>query len=136
MSENQTLTDSDRPNRTITQKLDSSVKSGESSVSKHEAEIDPEIANKFYALASQWESEVEGMSPTSLFKHPAYQEIISMGTQIVPLLLQELKHNPLYWLSALNAITGANPILDCERGRVKQMAEAWLKWGKEQGYTI
>ena len=47
------------------------------------------------------------MPPTSLFNHPAYQEIIRMGTQIVPLLLQELKHNPLYWLPALNAITGS-----------------------------
>jgi hypothetical protein len=69
--------------------------------------IAPEIAHKFYALASQWESEVEGMPSTSLFKHPAYQEIIRMGTQIVPLLLQELKHNTLYWLPALNAITGS-----------------------------
>jgi hypothetical protein len=67
------------------------------------------------------------MSSTSLFKHPAYQDILSIGTKIVPLLLQCLKHNPLYWLLALHAIPGANPISDCERGRVKQMAEAWLK---------
>jgi hypothetical protein len=69
-------------------------------------------------------------------QHPAYQEIISMGTQIVPLLLSELKINPLYWLSALNAITGENPIKPEQRGKVKQMASAWIDWGRNQGYAI
>ncbi|WP_445248967.1 hypothetical protein [Microcoleus sp. OTE_8_concoct_300] len=69
-------------------------------------------------------------------QHPAYQEIISMGTHIVPLLLSELKRNPLYWLSALSAITGENPIKPEQRGRVKQMASAWIDWGRNQGYAI
>lgn len=100
-------------------------------------ELDPEITNKFYTLASQWQSEVEGISSTTqMSQHPAYQEIISMGTKIVPLLLSELKQNPLYWLSALSEITGTNPIKPEQRGRVKQMAEAWLEWGKNQGYAI
>jgi hypothetical protein len=101
------------------------------------SEIDSEITNKFYKLASQWQSEVEGISSTAqMSQHPAYQEIISMGTKIVPLLLSELKQNPLYWLSALSEITGTNPIKPEQRGRVKQMAEAWLEWGKNQGYAI
>ncbi|MCP2728333.1 hypothetical protein [Limnofasciculus baicalensis] len=100
-------------------------------------ELDPEITNKFYTLASQWQSEVEGISSTAqMSQHPAYQEIISMGTKIVPLLLSELKQNPLYWLSALREITGSNPIKPEQRGRVKQMADAWLEWGKNQGYAI
>ncbi|BAZ13233.1 hypothetical protein NIES4071_50720 [Calothrix sp. NIES-4071] len=96
-----------------------------------------EVAKKFYTLASQWESEVEGMSSTTqMSQHPAYQEIISMGNKIVPLLLKELKNNPLYWLSALSQITGENPIKPEQRGKIKQMAEAWLEWGKNQGYVI
>ncbi|MEG3843559.1 hypothetical protein [Microcoleus sp. herbarium14] len=101
------------------------------------AEISPEIVDKFYALASDWEKEVAGLSSTAqMSQHPAYQEIISMGTQIVPLLLSELKENPLYWLSALSAITGKNPIKPEQRGRVKQMASAWIDWGRNQGYAI
>ncbi len=101
------------------------------------SELDAEITNKFYTLASQWQSEVEGISSTTqISQHPTYQEIISMGTKIVPLLLSELKQNPLYWLSALSEITGANPIKPEQRGRVKQMADAWLEWGKNQGYAI
>ncbi|MBD2481237.1 hypothetical protein H6G57_04300 [Planktothrix sp. FACHB-1365] len=96
-----------------------------------------EVVEKFYALASNWEKEVSGLSSTAqMSEHPAYQEIINMGTKIVPLLLLELKNNPLYWLSALSAITGENPIKPEQRGRVKQMASAWIEWGKNQGYAI
>lgn len=98
--------------------------------------IDSEIADKFYTLASQWESEVEGMSSSYMFQHHAYQEIVSMGNKVIPLLLSELKQNPLYWLSALNVITGVNPIPPSQRGKVKQMAQAWLEWGRNQGYMV
>ncbi|HEY9596775.1 MAG TPA: hypothetical protein V6D33_03815, partial [Cyanophyceae cyanobacterium] len=104
---------------------------------KSNGELDSELADKFYTLASQWQSEVEGMSSTAQSsQHPAYREIISMGTQVVPLLLQELKRNPLYWLFALSEITGENPVKPEQRGRVKQMAEAWIEWGKNQGYAV
>lgn len=104
---------------------------------KKNAEIPPEIVNKFHALASDWEKEVVGLSSTTqMSEHPAYQEIIKMGTKIVPLLLSELKNNPLYWLSALSAITGENPIKPEQRGRIKQMASAWIEWGINQGYAI
>jgi hypothetical protein len=66
---------------------------------KPNGEINSELAEKFYSLASQWQSDVEGMSSTTqMSQHPAYREIISMGTKIVPLLLRELKQNPLYCL--------------------------------------
>ncbi len=101
------------------------------------SEVPLEILNKFYILAKRWESEVEGYSSTAQTSdHPAYQEIISMGTQVVPLLLKELKNNPIFWLSALNEITGINPIKPEQRGKIKQMAEAWLEWGRNQGYVI
>ncbi len=100
-------------------------------------ELNPVVVDKFYALAEQWESEVAGMSSTAqMSQHPAYQEIINMGNKIVPILLSELKKNPLYWLAALTAITGENPVKSEQRGRVKQMASAWIEWGKDRGYTI
>lgn len=105
-------------------------------IQRQNAAVESEIADKFYTLASQWESEVEGMSSSSMFQHPAYQEIVSMGNKVIPLLLSELKQNPLYWLSALNVITGVNPIQPSQRGKVKQMAQAWLEWGRNQGYMV
>lgn len=101
------------------------------------AEIAIEVIDKFHTLATEWQSEVAGMSSTAqMSQHPAYQEIINMGSQVVPLLLSELQKNPLYWLAALNTITGENPIKPEQRGRVKQMASAWIEWGKERGYAI
>ncbi len=117
-------------------KQEASLQSTTKNDLKPNGEINSELAEKFYSLASQWQSDVEGMSSTAqMSQHPAYQEIISMGTKVVPLLLRELKQNPLYWLLALSEITGENPIKPEQRGRVKQMAEAWIEWGKNQGYT-
>lgn len=106
-------------------------------VLKENAEISIEVVDKFYALATQWQNEVAGMSSTTqMSQHPAYREIINMGTQIVPILLSELNKNPLYWLAALSEITGENPIKPEQKGRVKQMASAWIEWGKDRGYAI
>ena len=100
------------------------------------AEISSEVIDKFYTLATEWQSELAGRSSTAqMSQHPAYQEIINMGSKVVPLLLSELQKNPLYWLAALNAITGENPIKPEQRGRVKQMASAWIEWGKDRGYA-
>lgn len=118
-------------------KQEASLQSTRNNELKLNGEINSELAEKFYSLASQWQNDVEGMSSTAqMSQHPAYQEIISMGTKVVPLLLRELKHNPIYWLLALSEITGENPIKPEQRGRVKQMAEAWIEWGKNQGYAI
>ena len=87
---------------------------------KKNAAISAEVVDKFYALASDWEKEVAGLSSTTqMSQHPVYQEIINMGTKILPLLLSELKKNPLYWLSALSAITSENPIKPRTKGKGK-----------------
>lgn len=110
----------------ISEGIESLVNQQISLPTSRESEVPLEILNKFYILAKQWENEVEGYSSTAqISDHPAYREIISMGTQIVPLLLKELKNNPIFWLSALNEITGINPIQPEQRGKIKQMAEAW-----------
>jgi hypothetical protein len=53
----------------------------------------------------------------------------------VQLILQELERSPDHWFWALYAITGADPVESADRGRIKRMAEAWIRWGKEQGYA-
>jgi hypothetical protein len=104
---------------------------------KKNIELSTEVIEKFHTLATEWENEVSGLSSTAqMSQHPAYQKIIDMGNQIVPLLLAELEKNPLYWLTALSEITGENPIQPEHRGRVQQMALAWIEWGKDRGYTI
>ena len=90
---------------------------------------------KFQALATTWRSETQHLSSaTEMAMHPAYQQIIGMGPVAIPLLLRELQKKPDHWFWALKAITGVDPVKPSERGRQKQMAAAWLGWGKEQGY--
>jgi hypothetical protein len=121
----------------VSKGIENLVSQGISLPNSEKSEVSLEILNKFYVLAKQWENEVEGYSlTTQTSNHPAYQEIIGMGNQVVPLLLKELKNNPMFWLSALNEITGINPIKPEQRGKIKQMAEAWLEWGRNQGYVI
>jgi hypothetical protein len=96
-----------------------------------------EVKKEFTKLAAQWTQAVEGMSSTvEMVKHPAYQQIVSMGQSVVPFLLEDLRQNPIYWLPALRQITQQNPVPPEQRGKIKQMAEAWLTWGKQEGYIV
>ncbi len=93
------------------------------------------IEQKFQRLAAKWRTETGHFSSTSqMFNHPAYQEIIAMGQDVLPLLLRDLAKEPDHWFAALRAITGAQPVPPEDRGRIDRMAEAWLRWAKEHGY--
>ncbi len=68
--------------------------------------------------------------------HPAYQQIIGMGQDAIPLILAEMKRKPGHWFWALKSITGEDPVLPEQRGRIKKMTEAWINWGRNQGYIL
>ena len=89
----------------------------------------------FHALVTEWKA---GRGHSSKLKdlamHAAYQRIIGMGESAVPLLLEELETRPDHWAWALRAITGVDPVPDASRGKLQPTAEAWIKWGRENGY--
>ncbi|MBW4508736.1 MAG: hypothetical protein KME64_19810 [Scytonematopsis contorta HA4267-MV1] len=94
-----------------------------------------EIETTFMELAEQWRSETGMLSVVSkISMHPAYQRIIGMGQPVVPLIMRELEREPDHWFWALNAITGANPVKVEQSGRLPQMAQAWVEWGRANGY--
>ena len=93
------------------------------------------VEQKFQRLAATWRAETGHLSSiTSMFNHPAYQEIIALGQDVVPSLLRDLEKEPEHWFAALRAITGARPVAPEDRGQIDRMAEAWLRWAKEHGY--
>ncbi len=96
----------------------------------------PEVEERFQRLAAQWRKEVPKTcsSVTQMAMHPAYQGIIGLGWEAVPLLLSELENRPDHWFWALKAITGKNPIKPAHQGVVEAMARAWIAWGRRQGY--
>lgn len=93
------------------------------------------LRTRFDALAAQWKKDTYFLSSnTEMAAHPAYQQIIGMGGNAVPLLLSELQREPDFWFAALRAITGENSVNPEHRGKVHEMAKDWVQWGKERGY--
>ena len=91
----------------------------------------------FEQLADEWERDrPRGADVAQMTKHPAYQRIIAMGEPAVPWLLRRLAEKPNHWFVALNAITGGRPVPSESRGRIKEMAQAWLDWGRRNGYEF
>jgi hypothetical protein len=95
----------------------------------------PTWEQRFHALVATWKRERGPHSSSArLAEHPAYLQIIDLGPEVVPLLLRELDQRPDHWFRALHALTGADPVDPECRGKPQEMAAAWLRWGREQGY--
>jgi hypothetical protein len=96
---------------------------------------EPDLERRFRELVAEWQAEVAPLSSTTArVQHPAYRAIIALGPAVVPLLLRELQQRPNHWFAALRSLTGSDPVPPADRGRIGPMTEAWVTWGKEQGY--
>jgi hypothetical protein len=93
------------------------------------------VRQTFGRLVEQWRAETMFESSfTELVLNPAYQRIIGLGEQVIPLLLEELEKESGQWFWALENITGANPVAPEDSGNSQKMKSAWLKWGVERGF--
>ena len=105
-----------------------------SSTGKPDASPD-ELQRRFRRLVQVWQKETNHLSSVArMAAHPAYREIVEMGAQAVPLLLAELRRRPDFWFAALREITKENPVPPESAGKVKEMAKAWIEWGKSKGH--
>ncbi|MFH1738527.1 MAG: hypothetical protein ABIH23_05925 [bacterium] len=96
---------------------------------------DVNIQEKFQYLATTWKAETNfSSSSREMAMHPAYQQIIGLGPAAIPFILRELEEQTDHWFWALRAITGDDPVPDSARGRIEEMAKAWLEWGRKHGY--
>lgn len=111
---------------------DSDRQGGDELMFVSEGNVDTE---RFERLKTEWEEASAHMSSTTdIAMLPSYQQIIGMGEIAVPLILRELEKEPAHWFWALKSITGESPIPLESRGRVREMAEAWIGWGRQNGY--
>jgi len=96
---------------------------------------DSQIEAQFNKLSAQWKRDTQAQSGVSaIVMHPAYLDIIGMGDKAVPLILRDLKKETSHWFIALRAITKSSPVRPEDAGNLKKMRDAWLKWGKENGF--
>src|SRR5205807_9481865 len=94
------------------------------------------IEQQVARLLARWRQETAYLSSnTAITSHPAYQELIALGTGALPFLFRDLEQTGDGHLSkALMTITGARPIPAEERGQIRKIAETWLRWARENGY--
>ena len=97
-------------------------------------EVSKPIQERFRELKEDWKSKTRHLSNTAQISLVfPYQMIIGMGPQVIPLILSELEKDPDHWFWALEAITGENPVAKNEAGDMEASAEAWIRWGKQNG---
>jgi hypothetical protein len=93
------------------------------------------VAERFRRLSAAWQRDTIYLSSMEEAEnHPAWQEIVRLGPEAVPLLLRDLEDNHTHWFGALQSITGARPVPVETAGNIPGMAEAWLRWAKDHGY--
>ena len=106
-----------------------------------ETSIDPALARwvEFQTLRRQWLQERGARaSAADMAMTPSYLNIIGMGPDVVPDILRQLRSEgdrPEHWFFALAAITRDNPVPLQSRGKVREMAKAWLEWGQTKEYV-
>ena len=102
---------------------------------KRPAHATTDVQVEFNRLAEEWQRETEYLSsPNTIAEHPAYQEIISMGKEALPMILRDLEKTHEQWFWALRSIAGESPVRPEDRGDINAMTAAWLDWGKRNRY--
>jgi len=97
-------------------------------------QIDGSFGEKIIALAEKWRNETGHLSSIERKAlHPAYQAIIATGKRGVPYVLRELKNRGGHWFWALHYMTGID--LSAPEQTINDLRNAWLAWGKKQGYA-
>jgi hypothetical protein len=92
------------------------------------------VSERFQRLAAEWKAQSRLLSNSAqMAMLRPYQRIIGMGPPVVPLILEELRREPDQWFWALESITELNPVPSEAMGKVHLMAQAWIRWGEQQG---
>jgi hypothetical protein len=87
------------------------------------------LEERFRRLETLWTTETGHLSSTTkIVNHPAFQEILTLGPPVIPLMLRDLEARPRLWVWALPRISGVDPISESDSGNIAKMSQAWLRW--------
>ncbi|HKR59037.1 MAG TPA: hypothetical protein VJS64_04835 [Pyrinomonadaceae bacterium] len=110
------------------------MSSDDSFVPLGESEVRAEVEQAFRLHAERWYSDTLILSSyLEKILHPDYQKILTLGPEVVPLILNELTDMPNDWFWALRMLTEADPVEPEQAGDMQAMANAWIEWGKAEG---
>lgn len=86
-----------------------------------------DVAVAFELAANEWRADTatDG-NAVAIVMHPAYQRIIGLGPQAVPLIIDALRDEVDHWFWALGAIVG----FDAAEGAqsLVEAAQRWIDW--------
>lgn len=87
------------------------------------------LRERFNALADSWIVETRLSSSVSeTCMHPAYQQIIGLGSDVLPLILEDVESGELHWGWALQALTGHDAAAGAKT--LPEARDAWIRWGR------
>ena len=95
--------------------------------------LSPEAAREkeFWRLHETWRNDTMYVSSaTAITSHWAYRRIIALGSEVVPLIVADLRNGMDHWFLALHQLTGYTPPT-VNHGNMRKMREAWLRWADE-----
>jgi uncharacterized membrane protein len=93
---------------------------------------------KFDKLKEQFNKETSMYSFSSMWgKNSTYREIVSMGTAVVPLMVEDMRQErgKWAWFGAIGEITGAKIDIPEESwGKFGDITDIYLRWADDCGY--
>jgi hypothetical protein len=99
------------------------------SKSMERAFLDPHIAETFKNYFLNWLEETSALSSTqAMFNNKYYQNIINMGWDAVPHIINQLRIKPEHLFKALKTITGVSMIRPGHAGHIYDMAADCIEW--------
>jgi hypothetical protein len=90
----------------------------------------------FEFRANNWIAQTAVLSsPSAMKRSPLFAELLSMGPTIAKFILEKLASRDirLHWFVLLKQVTKEDPVPSYSRGKIFEMAEAWLAWGRSKG---
>jgi hypothetical protein len=96
------------------------------------------LEERFREEAEKWDRETAHLSsPAQRFLHPSYVAIMGMAQdnrdKVIDLLLRDMRDNRREWFWALSYLTHQNPIDKRDSGKLDNMIQSWVRWGKQEG---
>lgn len=86
-----------------------------------------EVYARFADLKQDWLLGTQTLSSVQeIVLHPAYQQIIGLGPQVVPFIIDELRSGPEHWFWALASIVGEDHAVGAET--LREAAGMWVDW--------
>lgn len=85
------------------------------------------IKKSYLELRKIWENDTCFSSQIET-DHPKFKEIVDLGKDVVPFIIEDIKVNPGWIVVALSRITSENPIKKEHAGRLHEICKDWIEW--------